>query len=140
MAKSSGSPSPIIQRKLRQWGEVGLAHRDSDSSSDRSADESKEKRVGPLVKKNLDAEKRKYVLREMLQTEQEYVRKLANICQVVLPHAKEAKYIPPALAGKMGVVFGNIGAIYEFHRDILLPDMEKTLRGEGKGCLCQTNW
>ncbi len=74
--------------------------------------------------------KRTYVLKELLQTEQDYVSKLKTICEVIRPHAIKAKYLPPDLKEKLDFVFCNVQAIYEFHRDLILVDMEATLRGE----------
>ena len=69
-------------------------------------------------------------MRELLQTEQDYVKTLGKICETVYPHAKNAKYFPPPLNERLDIVFSNIRVIYEFHRDALLPDLESTLRGE----------
>ena len=113
----------MIQRKLQQWGEDGGPKAGHPVARQPPEDSNK----------NLDAEKRKFVLKELLQTEQEYVKKLKVICEVIEPHAREAQYLPNLVAANLDVVFGNIDAIYEFHKDMLLPDMEQMLRGRADG-------
>ena len=73
--------------------------------------------------------KRSYVLQELLATERDYVKDLASICEDYIPNMKEDS-LPEGLQGKKDkVIFGNVQSIFEFHRDILLPDLEKYSAG-----------
>ena len=73
--------------------------------------------------------KRAFVLQELLETERDYVKDLAAICEDYLPNMKEDT-LPEGLQGKKDkVIFGNVQSIFEFHRDILLPDLEKYSAG-----------
>ena len=60
-----------------------------------------------------------FVVRELIDTEQSYVRDLAD---VVMGYMKEmadpdAKMPEDLQNGKDKIVFGNIAAIYEWHRE-----------------------
>ena len=69
--------------------------------------------------------KRSFVLQELLATERDYVKDLAAICEDYIPNMTEES-LPEGLQGKKDkVIFGNVQSIFEFHRDILLPDLEK---------------
>ena len=73
--------------------------------------------------------KRAYILRELVETERDYVADLAAICRDYIPNMKEDS-LPEGLQGKKDkVIFGNVQSIYEFHRDRLLPDLEKCVAG-----------
>ena len=74
---------------------------------------------------DLALKKRSYVLKELLETERDYVKDLAIICEDYIPNMKEES-LPDGLQGKKDkIIFGNVQSIFEFHRDILLPDLEK---------------
>ena len=74
-----------------------------------------------LAEGNVEREIRKlgFVVRELIDTEQSYVRDLAD---VVLGYMQEmanpdAKMPEDLQNGKDKIVFGNIAAIYEWHRE-----------------------
>ena len=78
---------------------------------------------------DLALKKRSYVLQELVETERDYVKDLAVICQEYIPNMKEES-LPEGLQGKKDkIIFGNVQSIFEFHRDILLPDLEKYSAG-----------
>jgi len=75
--------------------------------------------------------KRSYVLQELVDTERDYVRDLGL---VVEGYFELMRKDPPEVVmpedlrnGKDKIVFGNIEAIYEWHRDCLLAEIEKCL-------------
>eukprot|EP00118_Oscarella_pearsei_P013783 m.113889 g.113889 ORF g.113889 m.113889 type:complete len:2831 (+) comp37468_c0_seq2:47-8539(+) len=67
---------------------------------------------------------REYVLRELLDTERNYVRDLAT---AIHTYGKELRSpnLPDSLKGKYNVVFGNMEQIYSFHWNTLLPALER---------------
>lgn len=64
---------------------------------------------------------REYVLRELLETEDAYVRDLALVVEGYIAHMRDPDcdiVMPDDLrGGKDKMVFGNIEAIYEWHRE-----------------------
>ncbi|XP_018907690.2 triple functional domain protein isoform X1 [Bemisia tabaci] len=75
--------------------------------------------------------KREYVIRELIETERDYVRDLALIVEGYLKLMRDPDCeipMPEDLrGGKDKMVFGNIEAIYEWHRDVFLKALEKCL-------------
>lgn len=88
--------------------------------------------------------KRKYVLRELVETERDYVRDLGLVVEgyfEIMKRSAAAAFLtsgdnmtnqadlpvmPEDLRnGKDKIIFGNIEMIYEWHRDVLLPEIEK---------------
>ena len=66
--------------------------------------------------------KRIQVMRELIQTEKDYVSDLECIVNGYLKEfVRAGSKIPADLRGKKSIIFGNIEQIYEFHsRDFLL--------------------
>ncbi|XP_070386938.1 puratrophin-1-like isoform X5 [Dermacentor albipictus] len=64
------------------------------------------------------------VMREMVQTERDYVKSLAYIIENYIPELMRED-IPQALRGQRNVVFGNIEKIYEFHSLYFLQQLEQ---------------
>ncbi|XP_065342541.1 puratrophin-1-like isoform X3 [Cloeon dipterum] len=64
------------------------------------------------------------ILREMIQTERDYVRALEYVIEHYVPELLRDD-IPQALRGQRNVVFGNIEKICEFHRHFFLLELEK---------------
>jgi triple functional domain protein len=74
-------------------------------------------------------QKREYVIRELVDTERDYVHDLREVvegymalmrdcdCEIVMPEDLRG--------GKDKMVFGNVEAIYEWHRDFFLKALEK---------------
>ncbi|XP_059472007.1 puratrophin-1-like isoform X2 [Neocloeon triangulifer] len=64
------------------------------------------------------------IMREMIQTERDYVRALEYVIEHYIPELLRDD-IPQALRGQRNVVFGNIEKICEFHRHFFLLELEK---------------
>lgn len=64
------------------------------------------------------------VMREMVQTERDYVKSLEYIIENYIPELLRED-IPQALRGQRNVVFGNIEKIYEFHSLYFLQQLEQ---------------
>uniref|UniRef100_A0A182XP57 DH domain-containing protein n=1 Tax=Anopheles quadriannulatus TaxID=34691 RepID=A0A182XP57_ANOQN len=76
--------------------------------------------------------KRNYALRELLTTEEAYVNDLSQIVNGYIAEIRNPAstvLIPDDLkGGKERMVFGNIEAIYEWHRDHFLKALQKCLQ------------
>ncbi|KAF4522613.1 hypothetical protein B566_EDAN003595 [Ephemera danica] len=64
------------------------------------------------------------IMREMIQTERDYVRSLEYVIENFIPELLRED-IPQAMRGQRNVVFGNIEKIYEFHSQFFLQELEK---------------
>ncbi|PNF42652.1 hypothetical protein B7P43_G01279 [Cryptotermes secundus] len=64
------------------------------------------------------------IMREMIQTERDYVKSLEYIIENYIPELLRED-IPQALRGQRNVIFGNVEKIYEFHRQYFLQELEK---------------
>ncbi|XP_065568426.1 triple functional domain protein-like isoform X2 [Artemia franciscana] len=85
--------------------------------------------IVPKDSKELTEERRKsarrkeFIMAELLQTEQTYVKDLDCCVQYYLV---ESRNNPPLnIQGKDGVIFSNIEEVLEFHREIFLKELEK---------------
>uniref|UniRef100_A0A3Q3QB15 DH domain-containing protein n=1 Tax=Monopterus albus TaxID=43700 RepID=A0A3Q3QB15_MONAL len=75
--------------------------------------------------KRRSARKKEYIMAELLQTERVYVRDLQECIETYLwEMTSGSEDIPPGLANKDDIVFGNIQDIYEFHNSIFLKELE----------------
>lgn len=63
-------------------------------------------------------------MREMIQTERDYVKSLDYIIENYIPELMRED-IPQALRGQRNVVFGNVEKIYEFHSQHFLRELEQ---------------
>lgn len=63
------------------------------------------------------------IMREMIQTERDYVKSLEYIIENYVPELLRED-IPQALRGQRNSIFGNIEKIYEFHRQYFLQEIE----------------
>ncbi|XP_027048603.1 guanine nucleotide exchange factor DBS-like isoform X2 [Pocillopora damicornis] len=71
------------------------------------------------------AKKRSQVMKELIQTEKDYVYDLEHIVKGYLKEfARAGKKIPADLRGKKNIIFGNIEQIYEFHKNDFLLELE----------------
>lgn len=70
-------------------------------------------------------QKRAYVMKELVETEEKYVEDLKMVCDGYLAHMRDPECSIPMpedlRSGKDKIVFGNIEAIYEWHRELVLP-------------------
>ncbi|GLH09852.1 Triple functional domain protein [Gryllus bimaculatus] len=75
--------------------------------------------------------KREYVIRELVETERDYVRDLQYVTEgyMTLMRNPECEIPMPEdlRGGKDKMVFGNIEAIYEWHRDSFLKSLERCI-------------
>lgn len=69
-----------------------------------------------------------YIMREMIQTERDYVNSLDYVIENYIPELMRED-IPQALRGQRNVIFGNVEKIYEFHSQYFLRELEQ----------CETN-
>ncbi|XP_066257641.1 puratrophin-1-like isoform X1 [Euwallacea similis] len=65
-----------------------------------------------------------YIIREMIETERDYVRSLDYIIVNYIPELQRED-IPQALRGHRNTVFGNVEKIYEFHSHSFLEELEE---------------
>lgn len=63
-------------------------------------------------------------MREMIQTERDYVKSLDFIIENYIPELLRED-IPQALRGQRNVIFGNVEKIYEFHSQYFLRELEQ---------------
>ncbi|XP_065213385.1 puratrophin-1-like isoform X3 [Planococcus citri] len=66
----------------------------------------------------------KLIMREMIQTERDYVKALEYVIENYIPELIRDD-IPQALRGQRNVIFGNIEKIYEFHNQNFLQELER---------------
>ncbi|KAK0177670.1 hypothetical protein PV328_001700 [Microctonus aethiopoides] len=64
------------------------------------------------------------IMREMIQTERDYVKSLEYIIENYIPELVRDD-IPQALRGQRNVIFGNVEKIYEFHSQHFLRELEQ---------------
>ncbi|GFG29294.1 hypothetical protein Cfor_02123 [Coptotermes formosanus] len=64
------------------------------------------------------------IMREMIQTERDYVKSLEYIIENYIPELLRED-IPQALRGQRNVIFGNVEKIYEFHSQYFLQELER---------------
>ncbi|XP_008488243.1 puratrophin-1 isoform X2 [Diaphorina citri] len=65
-----------------------------------------------------------FIMREMIQTERDYVKSLEYVILNYIPELTRED-IPQALRGQRNVIFGNIEKIYEFHSQHFLGELEQ---------------
>ncbi|XP_052674047.1 kalirin-like isoform X2 [Crassostrea angulata] len=68
--------------------------------------------------------KRRFVMQELLETENDYVKDLGLVVDGYMEYMKENP-IPPDMEGKDKIVFGNIHQIYEWHKETFCKEVEK---------------
>ncbi|KAI1278144.1 Kalirin [Halotydeus destructor] len=99
----------------------------------RSSNEDDDIEQNPNEATSLDTEqskcliKRQYVLQELGDTERDYVRDLGLIVDGYMKLMREEEVPEDLKGGKDKIIFGNIEAIYEWHRDSFLAEIEKCL-------------
>ncbi|XP_051162061.1 uncharacterized protein LOC127282032 [Leptopilina boulardi] len=64
------------------------------------------------------------IMREMIQTERDYVKSLEYIIENYIPELVRED-IPQSLRGQRNVIFGNVEKIYEFHSQHFLRELEQ---------------
>ncbi len=76
-----------------------------------------------------------HIMREMIQTERDYVKSLQFIIENYIPEVMRDD-IPQSLRGKRNVIFGNLEKIYEFHSQFFLSELEQIERRPFHICYC----
>ncbi|XP_045510116.1 triple functional domain protein isoform X2 [Colias croceus] len=112
----------IVKEKMEQHGGAattsGRSEGDEEPSSATPGGESSESTL----------KKREYVLRELYETEEVYVSDLRLVCEGYMKHMMDPNADPPIPEGlrdrRLRMIFGNIEAIYEWHRDKFLRELE----------------
>ncbi|XP_029348731.1 kalirin [Echeneis naucrates] len=74
--------------------------------------------------KRKSARKKEFIMAELLQTEKTYVRDLHECLETYLwEMTSGVEEIPPGIANKEHIVFGNMQEIYDFHNNIFLKEL-----------------
>ncbi|XP_053482979.1 kalirin [Ictalurus furcatus] len=74
--------------------------------------------------KRKSARKKEFIMAELLQTEKAYVRDLHECLETYLwEMTSGVEEIPPGIANKEHIIFGNIQEIYDFHNNIFLKEL-----------------
>ncbi|KAM9850558.1 kalirin isoform 2-T2 [Aulostomus maculatus] len=74
--------------------------------------------------KRKSARKKEFIMAELLQTEKIYVRDLQECLETyLLEMTKGGEEIPPGIANKEHIIFGNMQDIYDFHNNIFLKEL-----------------
>lgn len=68
--------------------------------------------------------KRSYVLMELVETEQDYVRDLTSVVEGYIGNLEKMD-LPADLVGKDKIIFANISQILDFHKTCFLKEIEK---------------
>nr|XP_024216575.1 triple functional domain protein isoform X4 [Halyomorpha halys] len=83
----------------------------------------------PLESAELSLQKRKYVIQELIDTERDYVRDLSLVVEGYMELMRDPERPVPMpddlRGGRDKMVFGNLEAIYEWHRDTFLKALER---------------
>ncbi|XP_022245657.1 rho guanine nucleotide exchange factor 25-like [Limulus polyphemus] len=81
----------------------------------------------PKVAREKAVEQRSFVIQELVNTEKDYVKDLGHIVEgyIALMKTGEVPMPEDLKNGRDKIVFGNIEAIYEWHRDSFLGELEK---------------
>ncbi|XP_024142533.1 kalirin isoform X2 [Oryzias melastigma] len=74
--------------------------------------------------KRKSARKKEFIMAELLQTEKAYVRDLQECLETYLCEMTSGgEEIPPGIANKEQIVFGNMQKIFDFHNNIFLKEL-----------------
>ncbi|XP_074551145.1 kalirin isoform X1 [Halichoeres trimaculatus] len=74
--------------------------------------------------KRKSARKKEFIMAELLQTEKTYVRDLQECLETYLSEMTSGvEEIPPGIANKEQIIFGNMQDIYDFHNSIFLKEL-----------------
>ncbi|XP_075990483.1 trio Rho guanine nucleotide exchange factor isoform X5 [Anticarsia gemmatalis] len=117
----------IVKERMEQHGCVSLAG--AAGTSGRCDEEEQPVTPGP-DSYEAALKKREYVLRELVDTEEIYVSDLQLICEGYMRHVQDPNaepILPEGLARdrRHRMIFGNIEAIYEWHRDKFLLELHR---------------
>lgn len=84
-----------------------------------------------MTKEQRELRKRQFVIAELVETERLYVRDLADVVEGYITEMRnpdsEMKMPDDLKDGKDKMVFGNLEAIYEWHRDFFMKNIERCI-------------
>ncbi|XP_069951615.1 triple functional domain protein isoform X1 [Cherax quadricarinatus] len=84
-----------------------------------------------MTREQRELHKRQFVIAELVETERLYVRDLADVVEGYITEMRnpdsEVKMPEDLKDGKDKMVFGNLEAIYEWHRDFFMKNIERCL-------------
>ncbi|XP_029657628.1 kalirin isoform X4 [Octopus sinensis] len=86
---------------------------------------------GDVANKEKYILKRNYVIKELVETERDYVKDLGLIIEGYMGYLKENP-LRDGMEGKDKIIFGNIHQIYDWHREIFQPELEKCIEEPDK--------
>ncbi|XP_049267793.1 triple functional domain protein isoform X2 [Rhipicephalus sanguineus] len=110
-----------------------LITQDDDSETTTSQEDPHEGSLETTVPDGREREKslqkRSFVLKELVDTEKQYVTDLGYVVEgyIAVMQSGEVPMPEDLKNGKDKIIFGNIEAIYEWHRDLFLAELEKCL-------------
>ncbi|XP_046859404.1 kalirin-like isoform X4 [Xenia sp. Carnegie-2017] len=78
----------------------------------------------PEDKEAVALKKRMYVIKELIQTEQDYVKDLQAVVEGYIPEMSKED-VPDELKGKEREIFGNLRQIFEWHKSFFSKELEK---------------
>ncbi|CAH0716562.1 unnamed protein product, partial [Brenthis ino] len=124
---SNGGPADIAE--IEQIVKEKMEQHGGGSVGSTRADEEEETTSADCIEATL--KKREYVLRELYDTEEIYVADLRLVCEGYMKHMMEPNSDPPIPDGlrdrRLRMIFGNIQAIYEWHRDKFVRELESCI-------------
>ncbi|XP_061719490.1 kalirin isoform X1 [Cydia pomonella] len=117
----------IVKEKMEQHGGAACGGARADEGS---AEDEEPRTPGPDSSVAV-LKKREYVLRELVDTEEIYVQDLRLVCEGYIRHMQDPNADPPLPEGlrdrRLRMIFGNIEAIYDWHRDKFLRELRECL-------------
>ncbi|CAG4984373.1 unnamed protein product [Parnassius apollo] len=132
---SNGGPADIaeieqiVKEKMEQHGGAGAC---SGASGGTNGGEDEEPVTPGPDSAEAILKKREYVLRELVDTEEIYVSDLRLVCDGYMRHMADPSADPPLPEGlrdrRHRMIFGNIEAIYEWHRDKFLRELQACMK------------
>ncbi|CAI4221313.1 unnamed protein product [Auanema sp. JU1783] len=105
------------------------AHLNEDQSEQSIARESVEEECSEKQEKTpeeIARFKRHYVLMELVETEQDYVKDLTSVVEGYIANLNSME-LPAELQGKDKIIFANIAQILDFHKNSFLKEIEKCI-------------
>ncbi|XP_028393138.1 triple functional domain protein-like isoform X5 [Dendronephthya gigantea] len=110
---------------LRESNESLLNDEEDDKGNGVTCDEEDNKDCESQEDKEAIAlKKRMYVIKELIQTEQDYVTDLESVVEGYIPELSKDD-VPEELKGKEREIFGNMRQILEWHKSFFCKELEK---------------
>ncbi|RVE53076.1 hypothetical protein evm_002173 [Chilo suppressalis] len=128
---SNGGPADIAEIEQIVMEKMHLHNHQEQHGSAQARGGGEEPGTPPPATDSIEAilKKREYVLRELVDTEDIYVSDLRLVCEGYIRHFQDANPDPPIPEGlrdrRHRMIFGNIEAIYEWHRDKFVRDLHE---------------